>query len=178
MFDISPQLNRKFILISLLGSIAYILLLNLTFGTYFSSYEIMFNAVFSKTFIGDMHYDWISNEWFYFAQLILRISEAFKQLHVYSLLFTLINLYGLFALFYCIQISLAKEKCKNIFLLFLFMVLLFNSTFIEVNNRSITILLCFTSMFNVYLYKYVYKNKLLLFLSISLLFIGLTLRFE
>lgn len=178
MQELNQSINRQYVFFSIVISIGYITLLNVIFGTYFSDYEVIFNALFSHTFSSAMRYDWCPNVWFLFVPIISKISSLFPTTPIYSILYTVINGFGLFVLIYC---TLIIYRNKSKFLrttIVLFGILLFNDIFINITNRSVTIFLGLTSVYSLYTYYYFYKKKYIIALSICLFSISIILRFE
>jgi hypothetical protein len=161
----------------ILISTIIIIIINLTFGTYYLGYERLFNSFFLQEFVTRLGYNNNYNVWFLTAPIISYLNSKF--IYSYNIIYTCVVLLNLSVIIYntCILLNINK-RTQQLFASIIISIIFVN-LMIELSNRQIIIWVVFNILFTIYnIQQSKQYKKILIRLVYILIPICITLRFE
>lgn len=166
--------------LSIIISLAYLLILNLSIGTYFEEYHEILNMLISHSFIDTIDFTFLGTTWLLVLQALSYTTKMFNNIPIYSVFTTIINFSILAGLLYCVFKITDKSKI-DIKIVYVFvsliLILLFDSLF-HVHNRRVAFILPYLSVMFVYIKFYHKLSKIYYIPSIFFLILGIIARVE
>jgi hypothetical protein len=154
-----------------------IIIINLTFGTYYLGYERLFNSFFLRQSTSQLLYDCNYNVWFLIAPVISYLTNIF--VYAYDLLVNIYIILNLSILTYNILVYYKLKKTYNIIIINILLVIFFKDIIIFYSNRTIIVLIIYNLIFtthNIHINNI--NNNIGRFLIVILIILANFLRFE
>ena len=131
---------RKILLTSLLISVMILLVVNLTFGTYFEGYEAIVNALVGGEFSSQMDFSFFVPGWFCVFPIFSFFTFHFNTPFVYGWANTLVNVAILtaFTSYFIFMVKSGSLKLWHGVLLYFLLLLIFTDSLVHVYNLRLT----------------------------------------
>ena len=171
---------KKILFTSFAFSAVFLLLLNLTFGTYFEGYEPIINALFSGEFSSQMGFTFFVSTWFGLSAVISSLTHYFNSSFAYSWVCTGLNLLILTSFTSCFLL-LIKHKVltfRHAALIYVAFLFSFLESLVYVYNLRISFFSLLAAFFYFSAIQKFSLNKKNYVLVFILAFIGIYTRLE
>jgi len=171
---------KNIVVSSLIISCFILLILNITFGTYYEGYEPIFNALIFGEFSSRIDMSLFLPNWFGLLPLFSFFSEYLHTAHAYSWAMTVANLFILTSLTCCFLLLYKYEGVPRRYAIIIYMVFLtfFSENLIYVYNMRISFWASVTAYFLIFLIKRYHLSKWAYLPVVVLAMISISARLE